>query len=207
MSYTYAQLQERVAEAIGDPVGGRSLKLAQDAIREAVIELNAQVWRSLFTQEEITLVTGQREYSPASNFKAHGFTWLLRSDNAAIEKPIPFLPPLTFFRAGYEKNANTGLPVFMTYEEDTAKYVIDREPTSNENGRKLRVAYWYSISNPPTTIDDDNIGHLVVACAQWRVRRMVPGYDWQTDKRYADLEKLRVRSMTRSLDVFANAAR
>lgn len=207
MSATYAELKERVGEAIGDPTGGRAMKLAADAIREAIVELSTQVWPKLFTEEEITLQTGTREYAPASQFKAHGFTWALNAAGDDTEKPIPFLPPLVFFREGMDTNTQTGLPNYMTYAEDTGKYIVDRAPSAAENGRKLRIAYWYSISNPPTTVADDDMAQLIVACAQWRIRRMVPGYDWASDKKYADLEKLRVRGQTRSYDYFANARR
>lgn len=206
MAYTYAQIQERVAETVGD-TRDRSLKLADDAIRAAVNELNSQVWWMQFESgEDVTLVTNTREYALSATPARIVWAWVLNSDLTNTVHPVIPLTREQFIRSGYETNTHTGLPNHLTWDEEASMLRFDRNPTSAESGRKVRVSYYKSILNPLVSTGDI-LGGLIVECATWRIHRVVPGWDWVSDRKVADAEKLRVRSMKRVESVIANGAR
>jgi len=203
MAVTLAQLKERIAERMGDPTGERTLKLAADALREAVNELNIQSWWMNFEPDElITLVTSTKEYSLASPVVSIDSAWYLNVAANDVESPVTVLPFATFVRAGFLTSVETGRPVAMTFNEETGKVRLDRSPTAAENGRKVSIAYYKGVASQPASVDDI-LGGLLVEMATWRVRRYVPGYDWVADLKIADREKLRVRSMARTFSRFA----
>src|SRR2546428_6743787 len=129
MSATYVQIQERVAERLADPVGTRTLKLADDAIREAIEELDAQAWWfNHVPQDDVVLVTGQREYSltgVTTPPRRYDFIWFMNLAVTLATKPIPFLPISTFIKAGLFSNPNVGPPNNVTFNEDTQKVRFD----------------------------------------------------------------------------------
>lgn len=208
MTWTYAELQTEVAEAAGDPTGGNTLSLARGAIRKAIIELNDFSWPFNFEpDEQITLVAGQVEYTLAhSPFQRFDTVWYLNAAGDDVESPVLTFPLASFVEAGFYTSNDTGRPDVVTYNEETGKLRLNRIPTASENGRKISVAYYYEIANPPTTVND-KCGALVVECATWRIRRQVPGYDWVTDKRNAEMEKLRARGPKRMIGRFASGHR
>jgi hypothetical protein len=211
MYYTWDKLKELVAERIADPTGARSLRLAENAIAEVINELNSQRWwHRHHPGEDITLVVGQKEYSLTDPVARIDFAWLLNSERTRNVKPIPVLHIGTFIRCGFYTDPNVGQPNNITYNEETDKIRLDRSPTTEVAGRGLRIAYYtripqiYDATDKTTQgIDDPIMGGLIVECATPRIRRNVEGYDWVTDLKFADREKMRVRSMVRSTDKFA----
>ncbi len=198
MSWTYAQIRSAVAEALGDPTGGNTLALADSAIKLAIVwDVNMQPWWFNFEpDEQITLVTGQREYTLASPLQSISSIWYLDAAATKGESPVLTLGFDTFVKAGFHNTDQTGRPDVASYNENTGKLELNRAPTATENGRKISVAYYVATANPPSTVNDET-GALIVECATWRIRRGVPGYDWVTDKQNSKIDMLKLRAMKR----------
>jgi len=210
MSQTYEEILTQVEEAVGDPVdanvGGRTRTMAIDAVRKAINELNSQAWWFMFVQaEDHTLDTrNPPEYTLDNDpIVRVNWCWLLNQTEDNVQKPIPVLPIQVFIRGGLYTNPLRGLPNQVTWNEQASVLRFDRVCDPADAGRKVRVSYYKAIPNPPTSGLDDIPAGLVVECATWRIRRQVPGYNWQEDRALAQAEKMRVRSMVRTTDVFS----